>query len=226
MSRIWFSGKQTKRQTHLHIKYNISSPSYLLSLEKFSCLLKRQRDILTIMSFVFYIMRVQTIIGMYSRMMACYCMIGKLFLLFLLLNLILYKKKVGKQKPKHFFCQIYKVLMYKVFIEAFCFKVLLPDLKYWTLLWNWIHAAFVNDCPSYLLSSAVWKSQRHCQVVASVRVSCPFWLFKEKYFKTAWEDEPLVFSIHLSVPPLFTLYQLLNLRCNPHRADKEKNKAW
>lgn len=69
---------------------------------------------------------------MYSRMMACYCMIGKLFLLFLLLNLILYKKKVGKQKPKHFFffCQIYKVLMYKVFIEAFCFKVLLPDLKY------------------------------------------------------------------------------------------------
>lgn len=196
-----------------------------MSCKVHGCLLKRQRDVLAIMSFVFYEMRVQTIMGMYSRMMACYCMIGKLPLLFLLLNLILYKKKVGKQKPKHFFCPIYKVLMYKVFIEAFCFKVL-PDLKYWTLLWNWIHAAFVNDCPSYLLSSAVWKSQRHCQVVASVRMSCPFWLFKEKYFKTAREDESLVFSIHLSVPPLFTLYQLLNLRCNPHRADKEKSKAW
>lgn len=71
------------------------------------------------------------------------------------------------------------------------------------------------------------KSQRHCQVLASVCMSCPFWLFKEMHFKTAWEDEePLVFSSHLSVILLFKLSQLLNLRSNPHRGEREvENKA-
>ncbi len=70
------------------------------------------------------------------------------------------------------------------------------------------------------------KSQRHCQVLASVCMSCPFWLFKEMHFKTAWEDEePLIFSIHLSVILLCTLSQLLNLRSNPHRGERKAEES-
>lgn len=79
--------------------------------------------------------------------------------------------------------------------EASCFKGLFFRLKTLILV---VKIVFAQQ--HYL------RSRRHCQVLASVCMSCPFWLFKEKYFKTAWEDEvPLVLSIHLSVPLLFTL---------------------
>lgn len=58
--------------------------------------------------------------------------------------------------------------------------------------------AFCDWLPITFAQGVHQKSQRCCQVLASVCMSCPFWLFKEEHFRTAWEEEgPCTLSIFL-----------------------------